>query len=91
MSIIQIDPIGTLYLPESAQPLHGWHVNATHPVAGWEAWRVTPAEPLRVFAGVPTVFYVFPDQAQFAQALQAAALEQHPPAPVPGDPAAIEP
>lgn len=31
--------------------LDGWHVNATDPIVGWEAYAVAPANPVRVFAG----------------------------------------
>lgn len=87
--MIQIDEIGTLYetlapnAPEGARPaaLPGWHVNATHAVPGWEAQRVAPATPRRVFGGIPTVFYTFASQAAFDAALAVADLTE--PAPVP--------
>ena len=79
--MIQIDPIGTLYaaLPpdatEGTQPaaLPGWHVNTTHPVPGWEAQRVAPETPRRVFGGLDTCFYVFASKAEFELALASAA------------------
>jgi hypothetical protein len=78
MMQIDIDPIGTLYadpVGEAAPlPLPGYHVNATHAVPGWSAWRVTPATPRRVFAGVPTVFYTFASQQDFATAMETAVL-----------------
>lgn len=87
--MIQIDEIGTLYealppdAPEGTQPtpLPGWHINATHPVPGWVAHRVTPATPRRVFGGVPTVFYTFPSKWAAAEALEAADLTLPPPCP----------
>lgn len=96
MTIIQIDEIGVLHaqpvldaggdIISAAQPLPGWHVNATHPVAGWDAYRVTPASPRRVFGGAPTVHYTFDSQADFAAALAATDLN---PAIAPAVPAAI--
>lgn len=69
------DIIGTLYEPgtydaegnEITAPvaLPGWHVNSPEPVEGWEAYAVTPNAPRRVFAGHPTFFYVFQDEATF--------------------------
>lgn len=88
--MIQLDDIGTLYAPtpdEATPPqaLPGWHVNATHPIAPWAAWRVEPATPRRVFGGVPTVFYTFPSAADY-QAARAALTDADltPPPPVPG-------
>jgi len=83
--MIQIDPIGTLYAalppdaPEGTQPaaLPGWHVNTTHRVAGWDEYRVAPKTPRRVFGGIPTVFYAFPDKASFDAALASADLSNH--------------
>ena len=57
------DIIGTLFEDETALP--GWHVNSPFPVEGWEQYQVTPTTPRRVFAGHPTFFYVFPDEAAF--------------------------
>lgn len=87
--MIQIDEIGVIYAaatadaPEGTQPaaLPGWHVNATHRVPGWDAQRVAPATPRRVFGGVSTVFYAWPDKASFDAALQTADLTQPPPVP----------
>lgn len=82
-----LDIIGTLYDQPTteggpATALPGWHVNAPWPVAGWDAWRVTPATPRRVFAGAATVCYTFADEAEFLAALETADLS--PPVPVPG-------
>jgi tape measure domain-containing protein len=84
--MIQIDEIGVIYataIDENTAPeaLPGWHVNATHPVPGWDAQRVTPATPRRVFGGIPTVFYTFPDKTSFDAALATADLSE--PKPVP--------
>lgn len=87
--MIQIDEIGTIYqalpptAPEGTQPaaLPGWHVNTTHAVPGWDAQRVTPATPRRVFGGIPTVFYTFTSKAQFVAALEDADLTLPPPVP----------
>jgi len=79
-----IDIIGTLYdvLPEGEPvALPGWHINTTAEVPAWEAQRVTPATPWRVFAGVDTFHYTWPDEASAAAAL--AALEPADATPVP--------
>ncbi len=70
-----LDIIGTLYEPgtydaegnELTAPVAkaGWHVNSPHPVEGWEQYRVEPSSPRRVFAGHPTFYYMFPDEATF--------------------------
>lgn len=70
-----LDIIGTMYEPgtydaegnelTAAVELPGWHVNSPQPMAEWAAYQVEPATPRRVFAGHPTWFYVFPDQAAF--------------------------
>lgn len=83
-TLIELDEIGELYTVPDLDPegeqldtptlLPGWHVNATHPVPGWGAWRVTPGTPRRVFAGVDTVFYTFPDRSAYLQALDTATL-----------------
>lgn len=90
---IQIDEIGTLFndlvmageaaIVPAAEPMPGWHVNATHPVPGWGAWRVTPSTPRRVFDGGETVFYTFADRAEYLAALGATDLTIMPSAPVP--------
>lgn len=74
-----LDAAGETVTPGA--PLPGWHVNATHPVPGWDAWRVTPATPRREFAGAPTVFYTFASEAAYLAALATANLTA--PAPVP--------
>ena len=87
--MIQIDVIGILFAavppdtPEGFTPpaLPGYHVNATHRVPGWDAQRVTPATPRRVFGGIPTVFYTWPDKASFDAALATADLTYPEPCP----------
>ena len=78
--MIDLDIIGTLYEPvppgtvqfdasglELFEPtaLPGWHVNATAPVPGWEAQRVVPSTPRRLFAGGQTEHYTFAAEAEF--------------------------
>lgn len=70
-----LDIIGTLFTEPAfdaegnatteAQALAGWHVNAPFRIEGWAQYEVTPNTPRRVFAGVETVFYAFPDEATF--------------------------
>lgn len=87
--MIQIDEIGTLFAavptdaPEGFTPaeLPGYHVNTTQRVPGWDAQRVTPATPRRVFGGIPTVFYTWPDKASFDAALATADLTYPEPCP----------
>jgi hypothetical protein len=82
-----LDVIGTLYA--SAEPdttpvqvqVPGWHVNSPWPVAGWEAHKVNPTTPRRVFAGAPTHCYTFASDAAFLEA--AAIADLRPPATVP--------
>jgi hypothetical protein len=92
--MIQLDELGTLYGPATAnaqgevtaQPaaLPGWHVNATAAVLGWDAYKVTPSTPRRVFGGATTVHYTFTNQAAF-QTAKAAVDFNAPDAPrVPG-------
>ena len=33
------------------EPLDGWHVNTTAPIAEWDEYAVEPTNPVRVFAG----------------------------------------
>lgn len=33
------------------EPLDGWHVNTTAPIAEWGEYAVVPTNPVRVFAG----------------------------------------
>lgn len=70
----ELDVIGTLYDqpedPETAPtPLPGYHVNSPYKVSGWT--EVFPETPRRVFAGVPTFFYSFEDEATFLAAVEA--------------------
>lgn len=44
--------------------LPGYHVNADAPLPGLDGYRITPATPFRVLAGVPTYFYRFADEAE---------------------------
>ena len=80
--IVESPPLG-----EDGQPvgdpvaLPGWHVNAPWPVAGWDAWTVTPKTPRRVFGGGRTVHYTFADEAEFLGLLESADLSE--PAPEP--------
>ncbi|MCB8748115.1 hypothetical protein LHU53_14495 [Rhodoferax sp. U2-2l] len=77
--MIQIDDIGVLYTaPADDTPpvaLPGYHVNTTHPVAEWAAYKVTPATPRRVFGGIPTHFYTFADEADYEAHLATADLD----------------
>lgn len=45
-------PDGGFNLAEMMAPdyIDGWHVNASGPVAGWDEYLVTPAQPMRIFA-----------------------------------------
>lgn len=69
MNYIQIDKVGTAYDAEGSA-LPGWHVIASGAVKGWGAFRVQPETPPRVFAGVPTFFYTFADEAECNAALE---------------------
>lgn len=48
-----------------ATPLPGWHINTTAAIPEWEQYRVTPATPRQIFAGLPTVSYRFPDETTY--------------------------
>jgi hypothetical protein len=50
---------------EETAPIQGWHVNTTQEVAEWSQYKVEPSTPMRVYAGVTTYFYTFPDQETF--------------------------
>lgn len=88
-----LDVLGTIYdmpsLDAKGKPaaapkaLPGWHVNSPWPIAGWQAWHVTPASPRRVFSGGVTVHYTFADEAEFLSALRKADLSEPPPPPDP--------
>ena len=70
-----LDIIGTIFTEPAfnaegevttpAEPIQGWHVNAPFRIEGWSEFEVTPATPRRLFAGVETIFYTFPDEATF--------------------------
>ena len=70
-----LDIIGAIYTPgeydsegnviTEPTPIPGWHVNSPQAIEGWDDYRVTPATPLRVFAGHETFFYSFVDEAEF--------------------------
>jgi hypothetical protein len=82
--MLDIDNIGTLYdAPTEGLPaaLPGWHVNTTRLVPAWAAQRVTPATPRRVFSGVPTFFYTFPDEAAAEAAIEAVDRTESPSVP----------
>ena len=77
-----LDIIGTIYTPGTYNakgnviteptPIPGWHVNSPQAIEGWADYRVTPATPLRVYAGHETFFYSFADEAEFtAKAIEA--------------------
>lgn len=67
------DILGTLYAPvvtddegeiiSGGESLQGFHINTTAPLEGLDEYLVTPTTPRQVFAGVPTYFYTFPDEA----------------------------
>lgn len=53
--------------------LPGWHVIMTELYPVFEPFQVFPANPVRVYAGAPTIFLQFADQAEwesFAWALE---------------------
>ena len=80
--MIATDIIGNLYTPgtfdaegsviAAPEPVAGYHVNTTHPVADWAAFKVTPATPRRVFGGGTTHYYTFADAAEFEAHLDTA-------------------
>jgi hypothetical protein len=88
-----LDVLGTIYdmppLDAHGKPtaapkaLPGWHVNSPWPIAGWQAWHVTPSNPRRVFGGGVTVHYTFADEAEFLAALRKADLSEPLPPPDP--------
>lgn len=73
--MINIDVIGALYTSgtfdadgntlTAPAALPGYHVNTTAPVVGWEAFKVTPATPQRVFGGHETHCYTFANQEEY--------------------------
>jgi hypothetical protein len=88
-----LDVLGTIYdMPPLDAPgkptaapkaLPGWHVNSPWPIAGWQAWHVTPGSPRRIFGGGTTAHYTFADEAEFLSALRKADLTEPPPPPDP--------
>ncbi len=94
--MIDIDTIGTIYTPgtfnEFGTPITepvvqpGYHVNASFVVDEWAAYKVTPTFPYRVFGGIVTHHYVFPDKATFDALLETTNLD---PAPKPVVPKTI--
>lgn len=82
--MINIDVIGILYTPGAYDAqgevitapvaLPGYHVNTTAPVVDWEAFKVTPLSPSRVFGGHETHFYTFADLAEYEAYLATADL-----------------
>lgn len=80
-----LDVIGKLFTqPTETTPaaeLPGWHVNAPWPIAGWDAYKVTPTTPRRVFGGQQTVCYTFASEPDFLLALETADLSPPPPVP----------
>ncbi len=47
------------------QTQEGFSVISTYRIEGWKEYEVTPENPIRVFAGVATIFYNFPDENVF--------------------------
>ena len=96
-----LDIIGTIYTPGTYDaegnvitkptPTPGWHVNSPQPIEGWDAYKVEPATPLRVFAGHTTHFYSFADEAAFTAAAIEAGLIQPEPEPEPEMAGLIQP
>lgn len=77
-----LDVIGTLYSTDETPVLvPGWHVNSPWPVAGWEAYKVSPTTPRRVFAGAPTHCYTFESEVAFLEAAAGADLSAPPAVP----------
>ena len=80
-----IDILGTLYTPGTydadmeiitpAVALPGYHVNTPIAIMEWEAFRVEPNAPRRVFGGHVTYFYSFADEAEFLAQRTAAGLD----------------
>lgn len=57
---------GPVHVPD----VTGYHLNVAPEIAaGLDAWRVTPRNPRRVFAGADTVFLRFADEAEARVAL----------------------
>ena len=73
--MITIDIIGTIYTPGTydaegneltpAVPLPGYHVNVSRLAPEIEAFAITPDHPTRLFAGAPTYFLRFEDEADY--------------------------
>lgn len=69
MDLSIIGKIIELQNPNSDNPLTteipGWHVNSTQEIAGLEQFQVYPEKPYRLFSGVDTFFYVFPNESDW--------------------------
>ena len=83
--MISIDILGTIYAPGTYDAegntivapvaLPGYHVNTTVAVMEWDAFKIAPTTPRRVFGGHLTVFYSFADEAEFLAQRTAAGLD----------------
>jgi hypothetical protein len=73
--MITLDIIGTIYTPGeydeegnvivAPTPLPGYHVNVSRLAPEIEAFAITSDHPTRLFAGVPTFFLKFADEAEY--------------------------
>ena len=50
--------------------IEGWHVNMTELLPDLAQYQVFPEEPLRVYAGIDTVFLRFADEAEWLTVLE---------------------
>lgn len=83
-TLFDMPPLDAKGKPTAAPTaLPGWHVNSPWPIAGWQAWRVTPKAPRRIFGGGVTVHYTFTDESQFVTELAKADLSEPLPPPDP--------
>jgi hypothetical protein len=75
-----IDIIGLIYKPTGVMltddegfeypeqaPIDGWHVNTLEEMPEWAEYEVFPTVPYRVFAGLSTFYYSFPDEETFRE------------------------
>ncbi len=60
---ILTDDEGNKYAETASVP--GFHVNSTEAIPEFDAYLIVPATPFRVFAGLESVCYTFPDEATF--------------------------